>query len=146
MASSQDSGEEKKRRNLWTRYRLTLEEYEDLTKRNGGLCEICNERRATCVDHCHDTGDVRGHLCIGCNRALATLGDNEAGLMRALDYLGKENGYPTRDRVFGARRSETLPQDDQRRADPGVCRDVRSSPAARPKRRGQDVHAGTDEQ
>lgn len=42
------------------------------------------------VDHCHDTGRVRGMLCHGCNTALGKLGDNVAGLRRALEYLTKE--------------------------------------------------------
>lgn len=70
-----------------------------LDKQHGG-CAICarrvslSPRRARApglsgahVDHCHETGKVRGILCPGCNLGLGKLGDNVEGLQRALDYL-----------------------------------------------------------
>lgn len=39
------------------------------------------------LDHCHVTGVFRGWLCGRCNRAIGSLGDNVAGLMRAVRYL-----------------------------------------------------------
>lgn len=52
------------------------------------LCELCHKREAICLDHDHQTGKFRGWLCHNCNRALAVLGDNEAGLLKCLNYLG----------------------------------------------------------
>lgn len=35
-----------------------------------GLCWICRENPADCVDHDHETGAVRGVLCRVCNMVL----------------------------------------------------------------------------
>ena len=58
-------------------------------------CEVCNKEdvrkdgitRSLGLDHCHTTGKFRGWLCFKCNSALGKLGDNAAGLRRALAYL-----------------------------------------------------------
>lgn len=75
---------------LLATYGLTEAEYSALLERQQGCCAICrspaNDKRL-CVDHCHDTGVVRGLLCSPCNRAIGHLGDNAAGLRRALAYL-----------------------------------------------------------
>jgi hypothetical protein len=52
-----------------------------------GRCGICDRERELHVDHCHDTGRVRGLLCGPCNRSIGVLGDNVEGLRRALRYL-----------------------------------------------------------
>lgn len=41
------------------------------------------------VDHCHDTGKIRGLLCHNCNRALGLLKDSVHTLESAIDYLEK---------------------------------------------------------
>lgn len=60
-------------------YGLTLEQYERLLEDQNGVCAIClqPEHRvyngtlaSLAVDHCHETGRVRGLLCIRCNRSL----------------------------------------------------------------------------
>ncbi len=52
------------------RYGLTQTEWEELRARFDGLCWICKTSLATCVDHDHETGDVRGALCRVCNMVL----------------------------------------------------------------------------
>jgi hypothetical protein len=72
-------------------YGLTPESFAAIVEQQGNLCGLC--RRAfkssvdTQVDHCHQTGRVRGVLCFTCNKALGMFGDNEAGIQRALAYL-----------------------------------------------------------
>jgi len=44
------------------------------------------------IDHCHETGKIRGVLCNGCNVALGNLGDTVEGLEKAITYL-KNNNY-----------------------------------------------------
>lgn len=71
-------------------YGLTVEEYDAMLTAQGGGCALCGRKatsRALCVDHDHETGVVRGILCLRCNTALGTLGDNAEGLERALRYL-----------------------------------------------------------
>jgi len=60
-----------------------------LASQDGG-CAICGKLKAKmCVDHCHQTGAIRGILCGSCNTAIGNLGDNAEGVTRALFYLQK---------------------------------------------------------
>jgi hypothetical protein len=56
-------------------------------------CECCgktyDESRHICLDHCHVTNTFRGWICTQCNTGIGSLGDNEEGLLKALDYLRK---------------------------------------------------------
>lgn len=60
-----------------------------------GACDMCGEvrdgtrgpRDYLVRDHNHDTSVLRGWLCARCNTGLGHLGDNRAGLLRALAYL-----------------------------------------------------------
>lgn len=69
------------------RYGLTPEQFEEMKIRQGGMCALCREKPPVDVDHCHDTGKVRGLLCRSCNVGLGQLGDTEEGLIRAIAYL-----------------------------------------------------------
>lgn len=76
-------------------YSLTEFEFEELFKRQKGLCKICNiemtrksrEARAVNVDHCHMTGEVRGLLCQNCNKMLGYCKDDPDILRNAIIYL-----------------------------------------------------------
>lgn len=71
-------------------YGLSLDEYDALYEAQQGLCAICDRpdpNRRLCVDHCHETGEVRGLLCSSCNTALGLLGDDVDRLIRAMEYL-----------------------------------------------------------
>ena len=91
----------KQRWNLKKLYDITVEEYEALLKKQGGVCAICGEdepnehgrtrtKLRLAVDHCHDTSRVRGLLCQKCNRAIGLLGDSVELLRKAIDYLERE--------------------------------------------------------
>lgn len=57
-----------------------------------GLCAGCLRDLAVnkeCVDHCHDTGRIRGLLCNDCNVSIGILGDNPETLRRLADYIEK---------------------------------------------------------
>jgi hypothetical protein len=68
-----------------------------LKKKHGykayGTCDCCGVDAKDVkggklhLDHCHVTGEYRGHLCGSCNRGLGMLGDNLTGVQLALDYL-----------------------------------------------------------
>jgi hypothetical protein len=70
-------------------YGLSLDDYRDLVEKHDGLCAICGEApdRGLNVDHCHDTGAVRGLLCSKCNLGLGHFGDDPALIEKALKYL-----------------------------------------------------------
>ena len=79
-------------------YNITLERYKSMYKSQEGKCKICSGEGFSMsknkhsvklvVDHCHETGKVRGLLCHNCNRALGLLKDNKVAIQKALEYLG----------------------------------------------------------
>lgn len=51
-----------------------------------GICGVFKDG-AMCVDHCHESGVVRGILCRTCNAAIGQLGDSVEMLESAIRYL-----------------------------------------------------------
>lgn len=87
------------------KYGISLSDYEALLERQNGVCAIC---RRTCksgrnlaVDHCHETGKVRGLLCLECNRGIGALKDSIDLLTKAISYL-KDNGIIEPEVAYGA--------------------------------------------
>jgi hypothetical protein len=81
--------------NLLLNYGISLDEFNQMRQEQNYSCKLCGKHedlfdRGLYVDHCHDTGDVRGLLCVGCNAGLGMLGDNVEGLERAISYLKGE--------------------------------------------------------
>jgi hypothetical protein len=85
--------------NLRAAYGLSVEKYAAMLAAQGGVCAICgldepNAHGRTgakfrlSVDHCHESGRIRGLLCQKCNRAIGLLGDDIDLLRRAITYLG----------------------------------------------------------
>lgn len=77
---------------------LKLPDAEAMLAAQGGACAICaravlfgaSEYAArACLDHCHETGRVRGVLCPHCNLAIGNLRDNPVNCDRAAAYLRK---------------------------------------------------------
>lgn len=61
-------------------------------------CEICgkseeNNGKGLAIDHCHNTGKIRGMLCSNCNTALGLFDDNIDVMKRAIEYV-KEKQDP----------------------------------------------------
>jgi hypothetical protein len=78
------------------RYGLSEDAYYSMLDGQGHKCALCGNddprrKQGFVVDHCHATGKIRGLLCHPCNIALGMLGDDAAGLQRALDYVKKGN-------------------------------------------------------
>lgn len=72
------------------KYGITLEQYEQLEKKQKGVCAICgnkNQNKKLDVDHCHKTGKVRGLLCSNCNNGLGKFKDDKTLLNKAIKYL-----------------------------------------------------------
>lgn len=83
-------------RNYLLRYRygITEDDFERMLARQGGLCAICRTVPGVFVDHCHQTGQVRGVLCFNCNNGLGHFGDNTVLLELAALYLDGEVLWP----------------------------------------------------
>ncbi|MFD6419450.1 endonuclease VII domain-containing protein [Streptomyces sp. NPDC060194] len=80
---------------LKRQYGLTEADRDALAEEQKGLCAICLTNFAVHVDHCHDTGRVRGVLCFNCNSAIGKLGDDPDRLRRAAAYLEGNVWKPT---------------------------------------------------
>ena len=66
-------------------YGITLDEYEVLLARQGGVCGVCGKapvKNWLSVDHDHETGKVRGLLCMNCNISVEKIG-------KLNEYLGR---------------------------------------------------------
>ena len=84
-------------RRLKYQYGIDIPEYNKILEEQGGVCACCGRKENNvmgprrdwnfAVDHCHDTGRIRGLLCNDCNRGIGLLGDNVKGLEKALEYL-----------------------------------------------------------
>lgn len=80
-----------RRNQLKRRFGITSDEYDSMLESQGGVCAICGEAdptgRRLAVDHNHETGEVRGLLCIRCNRGIGNFKDSPALLQAAAEYL-----------------------------------------------------------
>jgi hypothetical protein len=83
---------------LRRKFGISIGEYEALMEKQGGCCAICElpetmvdgrrgKVKTLAVDHCHDTGKIRGLLCSNCNRAIGLLKDSTKLVSKALSYL-----------------------------------------------------------
>lgn len=71
-------------------YGITIEQYDALISAQNGCCAVCGgsgDGKPWHVDHCHDTGKVRGILCALCNRGIGHFRESAALLRAAADYL-----------------------------------------------------------
>lgn len=76
------------------RYGITIQDYDALLEAQGFACKICGDTEPRNVrgerfpiDHCHDTGLVRGLLCHHCNVGLGHFKHDTALLDKAAAYL-----------------------------------------------------------
>ncbi len=83
----------KKDQQLRVKFGITIERYEEMSLEQEHKCAICGQPskapRALAVDHCHNTGKVRGLLCGNCNLGMGKLNDSKELLMKAIMYLEK---------------------------------------------------------
>lgn len=75
-------------------YGLSIERYNEMLTKQECRCKICGKshdssikRGRLYVDHCHETEEVRGLLCSGCNSGIGYFSDNVELLEKAINYL-----------------------------------------------------------
>lgn len=90
-------------KHLWERYKITNVEFDNFWGQQDGRCAGCVREMAHPyhkqaklgirpeVDHCHETGKVRGILCRRCNDFLGKIKDSKERLYNLLAYL-RRNG------------------------------------------------------
>lgn len=80
----------KKFSNIQRRYGISNDDFFIRMEEQEWKCDICKidiTISTAYVDHCHDSGKVRGLLCRHCNTTLGQAKDNPETLRRAADYL-----------------------------------------------------------
>ncbi len=84
------STERTKDHNLRKGFGISLAEYRALPQ-DCGICGASDPGRTGTnylpVDHCHETGKVRGVLCANCNTALGLLKDDSRRIWALLNYI-----------------------------------------------------------
>jgi hypothetical protein len=75
-------------------YGITIDDYNEMFAEQNGCCAICSGhqsefKKSLAVDHCHETGIVRGLLCDHCNLALGKFKDDLNLVKSAARYLSE---------------------------------------------------------
>ena len=84
------------RKSNLNKYGLDEDSFAKMSEEQDHKCKICGTEAADCrygvlvVDHCHETGDVRGLLCPKCNTGIGLLKDDPRVLANAVKYLLKK--------------------------------------------------------
>lgn len=89
--------EERRDHHLRRRYKITFDDFKKMVEEQDGKCLTCSKdlvlipdklgHDAACVDHCHETGKVRGILCNNCNRAIGLVKEDIEVLRNMINYL-----------------------------------------------------------
>jgi hypothetical protein len=73
------------------KFGMERHEYETILSKQDGCCAVCGhvpkDGEVLSVDHCHETGDIRGLLCSNCNLGIGHFKDNIDLLGLAIKYL-----------------------------------------------------------
>lgn len=78
---------------------ISKSQYDTMMIAQNGVCAICRNPefgsqngkvKRLSVDHCHNSGKIRGLLCNGCNPGIGYFKDNPALLRAAADYIEKQ--------------------------------------------------------
>lgn len=97
--------ETQKNKNLEKSFGISLDEYREILESQRGVCKICGKPetemrlgkvKELAVDHCHETGFIRGLLCAKCNCGIGNFKENIDSLKNAITYL-EENSKKIND-------------------------------------------------
>lgn len=71
------------------RYKCSVDELKSMVDESGEVCAICGEFTTVylAIDHCHETGKIRGLLCTRCNTGLGLFKEDTDRLKSAILYL-----------------------------------------------------------
>lgn len=70
-------------------YGITVEQFDEMRRKQKFKCAICKKRKPLVVDHCHRFKKVRGLLCSTCNAGIGHLKDCTKTMRSAIKYLEK---------------------------------------------------------
>lgn len=84
-------------------YGITLSEYNSMLKAQKRRCKICGKKktqmRKLCVDHCHETGRIRGLLCSTCNTGIGSFYHDPELMLKAIEYIEESKRVVKRAKV-----------------------------------------------
>lgn len=86
------SKESSRNRSIKNKYGITTDQFAEMLVSQRGRCAICGGVEMSGpmnIDHCHETGRVRGLLCSKCNHLLGNARDDQEILNAAIVYLSK---------------------------------------------------------
>jgi hypothetical protein len=91
-ANSSRRYEDMTKRALKRLYGISLEQYKKMADAQMNCCAICGKHQKNfnhrlAVDHCHETGKIRGLLCAKCNTGIGNFKDDIHLLGQAIEYL-----------------------------------------------------------
>jgi hypothetical protein len=69
---------------------MSVVQFLAMAQHQGEACAICKNHGKLVVDHDHETGEVRGLLCVGCNVLVGPSGKHAERLRKALAYVEKK--------------------------------------------------------
>src|SRR3546814_13941249 len=83
---------------LRRKYGITIEQYDELLKKQGGGCGLCGktpeeEGKSLAVDHNHVTNEIRGVLCSYCNHRIIGRHRDPTLLRRMAEYVESTTGW-----------------------------------------------------
>ena len=86
---------QEKKRNIKSKYGITLEQWQQMFEKQQGCCAICGKHQLDLnitlgVDHNYTTGKVRGLLCNRCNIAVGFCEDIELNI-KVSKYVNEHN-------------------------------------------------------
>lgn len=76
-----------------SKYGISKSTYYEIMNQAGDTCPTCKnkftveKRRCKCLDHCHNTGKIRGVICNMCNTALGRVEDNTDTLTNLINWI-----------------------------------------------------------
>ncbi len=84
-----------KNANIRAKFGISLEDYEFRFELQGGFCTICDReislsgtgKDKACLDHDHETGELRDFLCPSCNSMIGMAQEDLSILCSAIKYL-----------------------------------------------------------
>ena len=79
----------------YEKYGITEDDYNQMLKEQNHGCASCGQscpsKKDLAIDHDHETGRVRGLLCMKCNTALGLLNDDPATIENLLRYANSNS-------------------------------------------------------
>lgn len=87
--------DEQRAKQMLRRYGMTPDDYDRMYRKQKGRCALCtglpcgpgSQMGRLHIDHCHETGRVRGLLCGRCNTALGLLKHDADLIARAAQWV-----------------------------------------------------------